>query len=153
MLAELSSEDKDYLHQLCSVSQIDANFSIPNEKKNNEQKLLDRFELLRGQIVAGNDSKELISEFKRILIKLKETNKLPKGEVAEIMSFLLEMGSFVFMYLICSLYLMTFLSFSHQKELLLCALNLVYSNIDLWNNIFDFDVLREREKRREKRVN
>ena len=92
MLAELSSDDKDYLHQLCSVSQIDANFSIPNEKKNNEQKLLDRFELLRGQIVAGNDSKELISEFKRILIKLKETRRLPKAEVAEIMSFLLEMG-------------------------------------------------------------
>jgi hypothetical protein len=52
-----------------------------------------------------------------------------------------------------SLFKMAFSLLPKRNLLLLIALNLVYSNIDLSRNSLTFDVLREREKRIEKRVN
>ena len=52
---------------------------------------LDRFEILRGQIIAGNDSKELVKEFKLLLLKLKSNNKINKQQASDI---LIDLASF-----------------------------------------------------------
>jgi hypothetical protein len=47
---------------------------------------------MKGEIMAGNDSKDLIKKFKVHLIKLSKMGSLPKKEVSEIMEELIEMG-------------------------------------------------------------
>jgi hypothetical protein len=56
----------------------------------NEEELKDedfeRFELLRGQVMAGNDNAQILKEMKVLLIKLVGNNKIPKQQGYEILS-------------------------------------------------------------------
>jgi hypothetical protein len=79
-IAELTNKDKQYLNKVLRRSKINS-FKIPVVSKDAEQKDIDRFQILRGSIIAGNDSKELLKEFKTLLIKLKNEGKLPRREV------------------------------------------------------------------------
>jgi hypothetical protein len=51
-----------------------------------------RFEVLKGEIMAGNDSPELTKEFKILILKLSEEGLLPKGEVRGLLLDLLRLG-------------------------------------------------------------
>ena len=50
------------------------------------------FEVMKGEIMAGNDNKELIKKFKTHILRLSREGTLPKKEVSEIMEILLELG-------------------------------------------------------------
>ena len=47
---------------------------------------------MKGEISSGNDSPELIKEFKRLILKLQKNNSLPKKEVYEILEELNTLG-------------------------------------------------------------
>ena len=47
---------------------------------------------MRGEIMSGNDNKELIKKFKLLIIKLSRRGSLPKKEVSDILSELIELG-------------------------------------------------------------
>ena len=57
-----------------------------------EEKDIHLFNVMKGEIMAGNNSKELITKFKNLLNKLSRTNVLPKSQVREILEELLELG-------------------------------------------------------------
>jgi hypothetical protein len=63
---------------------------IPSPDKETEQKEMEEFEKMRGQILAGNDNKELVKKFKMTLLKYAKDGRLPRREVNEI---LIEMAS------------------------------------------------------------
>ena len=88
----LSEPEKIYLHKISSKANILDKFSIPAPSKDQQEKDIHEFEVLKGEIMAGNDSKELIKKFKLHLIKLSKNGSLPKKEVAEIMEELLQLG-------------------------------------------------------------
>jgi len=88
----LSEPEKVYLHKISSKANILDKFSIPAPSKDQQEKDIHEFEVLKGEIMAGNDSKELIKKFKLHLIKLSKNGSLPKKEVAEIMEELLQLG-------------------------------------------------------------
>jgi hypothetical protein len=48
---------------------------------------------MRGEIMAGNDNKELLKKFKLHILKLSKSGTLPKREVQEILEDLLELGN------------------------------------------------------------
>jgi hypothetical protein len=48
--------------------------------------------LLRGEILAGNDSPELIKEFKSLLLKMSNSGQLPVAQVYRILGDLLALG-------------------------------------------------------------
>ena len=91
-LAKLSEPEKVYLHKLTTRANIIDKFSIPTPSKDQQEKDIHEFEVLKGEIMAGNDSKELIKKFKLHLMKLSKNGTLPKKEVSEIMEELIEMG-------------------------------------------------------------
>jgi len=91
-LEELDDEEKSYLHKLAKQSQIIDRISIPTPKKSDADKDLNRFEILKGQILSGNDNKELIKEFKILLMKLGNNKILPKPQVREMLFDLTSMG-------------------------------------------------------------
>jgi hypothetical protein len=88
----LSEPEKAYLHKVSTRSNIVDKFSIPAPSKDQYEKDIHEFEVLKGEIMAGNDSKELIKKFKLHLMKLSKMGSLPKREVSDVMEELLQMG-------------------------------------------------------------
>jgi len=89
---KLSDEEKNYLHQISKKSDLTQMLAIPAPSKDKMEKDFNQFEIMKGEIMAGNDSKDLIKKFKVLLLKLVNTGQLPKQQVQEIMTELLEMG-------------------------------------------------------------
>jgi hypothetical protein len=89
---KLSDEEKNYLHQISKKSDLTQMLAIPAPSKDKMEKDFNQFEIMKGELMAGNDSKDLIKKFKVLLLKLVNTGQLPKQQVQEIMTELLEMG-------------------------------------------------------------
>ena len=89
---KLTDEEKNYLHQISKKSDLTQMLAIPTPSKDKMEKDFNQFEIMKGEIMAGNDSKDLIKKFKVLLLKLVNTGQLPKAQVQEIMTELLEMG-------------------------------------------------------------
>jgi hypothetical protein len=50
------------------------------------EELLKQFEVLKGELLAGNDSKEIIKKMRSILIELRDKNFIPKGTFDKLMT-------------------------------------------------------------------
>jgi len=87
----LGLKDKELLHNVVRHTQF-KDLQVPPPNKEALDKELDRFEILKGEIEAGNDNKELIREFKVMLMKFMRQGRIPKAQVNEIMEHLLLMG-------------------------------------------------------------
>lgn len=87
----LGVKDKELLHSIVRHTQFQ-NMEVPPPDKEAFDKDTNRFEILKGEIEAGNDNKELIKEFKVMLMKFMRQGRIPKAQVNEIMEHLLMMG-------------------------------------------------------------
>jgi len=83
----LSETEKKKLHHISTHSRVAHN--IPNPKLNDDEADLNRFNILRGELVAGNDSTALKKEFKALLMKFMKEGRLPRQQVNEILAELL----------------------------------------------------------------
>ena len=88
----LDDSEKDYLHKLISKSNLNDRLSVPAPSKDQEEKDYHQFEVMKGEIMSGNDSKELVKKFKVLILKLSKQNVLPKNEVNELLQDLLSLG-------------------------------------------------------------
>ena len=91
-LHNLSQEDKTYLHNVSKKSGILDKLNIPVPSKDNLEKDIHKFEVMKGEILAGNDSTELIKQFKILLLRLSKNNTISKREASEIFEDLLSLG-------------------------------------------------------------
>lgn len=91
-LSDLTEEEKNYLYKVSKKAEILDKLSIPAPSKDKEEKDIHQFEVMKGEIMAGNDSKEMIKAFKLLLNKLSKSGALPKQQVSEVLTDLLEMG-------------------------------------------------------------
>ena len=91
-LNSLDADEKAYLNKVAKVSNIDAKISIPTPNKDADEKLINEFEILRGEIMAGNDNKDLIKKFKVKLVDMSNKQLLPKQQARELLMDLASMG-------------------------------------------------------------
>lgn len=84
-LSTLTEPDKKHLKMIVKKSQLDDKISVPSPDLTKEQQEQHRFEILKGEILAGSDSKELIREFKMLLMKFVYEERVPKREAHEIL--------------------------------------------------------------------
>ena len=89
-IADLSKEDKAKLHHICKTCKVDSP-AIPKMKGEGEQEE-DRFNILRGEIIAGNDSPKIAKEFKVMLMKFMNEGRIPRRQANEILQELLALG-------------------------------------------------------------
>ena len=89
---ELDDTERAYLHRIAKESRIIDRLSIPAPNKNELDKEIDDFEKMRGQILAGNDNKDLVKKFKLLLLKLTHKNIIPKTQSREILFELTTLG-------------------------------------------------------------
>jgi len=91
-LNSLNEEERVYLHKLAKSARIDDKLDIPAPKMEENEKDVRRFEILKGQIMAGQDNREMIKEFKLLLLKLSKKGLIPKGQVKDLLVDLASMG-------------------------------------------------------------
>jgi hypothetical protein len=91
-LQNLDGDEKDYLYKVVKASDLLEKLNIPTPSKDEEEKDIHQFELMKGQILAGNNSNELIKKFKILLMKLMYQGKIPKSQAKDILLDLVESG-------------------------------------------------------------
>jgi len=66
---KLSKEEQDYFLIVAKKCEFDKSVGLGVHRSEEETKLLDRFELLKGQIVAGNNAPDVLKELKQFVLK------------------------------------------------------------------------------------
>ena len=92
LLSSLDDEEKSYLYKISKKTKLSDKLSIPSPSKDQTEKDIHNFEVMKGQILSGNDSKVLIKNFKILVLKLKTQGLLPKAQADELLSDLLSLG-------------------------------------------------------------
>jgi hypothetical protein len=87
-LHRLSEEDRSHLADLVRKCKVDVD--VP--QGSDDKKDLEQFDIMQGEIGAGNDSPELIKKFKMLILKLMNRGRLPKGQSREILADLVALG-------------------------------------------------------------
>jgi hypothetical protein len=66
--------------------------NLPTPKRSKESEDENRFNILRGQILSGNDNKTLVKEFKTMLLKMSGDGRINKNEARELLLDLTALG-------------------------------------------------------------
>lgn len=91
-LSELENSDKDIMYKVFKMSKAEGIDAIPKPNKTKDEAEFNRFTILKGQILSGNNSKELIKEFKTLLVKLMHSNKILRKDGHDILIDLAALG-------------------------------------------------------------
>ena len=83
-LDSLTADEKIYLHKLAKKVDILDKLSIPTPNKDENEKDTNQFEIMKGEILNGNDSIDLIKKFKLLIIKMVKKELLPKSQANDI---------------------------------------------------------------------
>ena len=91
-MSALNEDEKNTLYKVFKLSQIDKADMLPSPDKTKEEQEMNRFQILKGQIQAGNDSVDLIKEFKCMLMRFISGGKIPRGQGMDIVCELMSLG-------------------------------------------------------------
>lgn len=91
-LEKTSKDEQRLLNKISKSARISDKISLPTPDKEVEDKIEHRFLVLKGQILAGNDSVPLVKEFKKLLMKFMKEKKIPRAEALDILEILISMG-------------------------------------------------------------
>ena len=80
------------MHKVAKSSDISDRINIPSPNKTEQEKEINKFEIMKGQILSGNDNAELIKKFKMLLIKLSNKKIIPAREGKDLLFELTSMG-------------------------------------------------------------
>ena len=90
-MSQLSESEKRHIHNIVSHSHIER-VSVPKPDLSKDEQDLHRFQVLKGEIGAGNSGKEAIKELKLLIIRLLSAGKLPKRQASEALVELASIG-------------------------------------------------------------
>lgn len=88
----LNDNEKILLADLAQKCEINDRLKIPSPRLSKIQSQVNKFNVMRGEILAGNDSKEMVKDFKLMLLKFMNDGIVNKKEGNEIMTMLLQLG-------------------------------------------------------------
>jgi hypothetical protein len=89
---ELSTHEKELLNKVVKNCKIDQRLLVPTPNKTKEEQDMNRLQILSGEITAGNNNPTIVKELKTLLLRLKNSGRIPKREAHEIMEDLLTLG-------------------------------------------------------------
>lgn len=87
----LTADEKEKLHLITRHSQYEK-VSIPKGNMDKEEQELHKFTILKGEIMAGNNNRQLLKEFKTMLMKFVGEGKVPRRQANEILAELAKEG-------------------------------------------------------------
>lgn len=84
-MERLDDDEREYLHYVAKRSNILDKLQVPTPRRDNEEQMTHRYEVLRGQLLSGNDNKEMIKEFKKLILDMADKKLLPRRQVSDIL--------------------------------------------------------------------
>jgi hypothetical protein len=91
-IEKLTKEEKDYLYKVAKSSNLLDRLHIPSPTKEEDDQDINQFEILKGELLCGNDGNETIKKFKVLVMRMMNKGLLPKGQAKEILVDLATMG-------------------------------------------------------------
>jgi hypothetical protein len=88
----LTEDEKNDIDTIISKTDINTRLRVPNTRRSKLEKDLNKFNVLRGSIIAGNDSTELLKDFRRLLLHLTTENYISKKESNEVLMEMLKLN-------------------------------------------------------------
>ena len=83
-MSQITEDEREYLSGLIKTCNIAIPNGVKTEKKTPKQKEHNEFEILKGQVLAGNDNPEIIKKFKNMLKKMVHSGQLNADDVRAI---------------------------------------------------------------------
>jgi len=84
-LEKLSKEEQKLFKKLINKSGLDVKYKVKDYKDENDMKEEDRFNLVKGQYIAGNDNPRIKEELRKFIIKFMMEGKINKKEGQDIL--------------------------------------------------------------------
>jgi len=88
----LNEEEKEQIDTIVSRTEITDRLKIPNTKRSKLEKKLNKFNVLRGSIIAGGDNIEMLRDFRRLLVELNAEGYISKKETSDILLQMLKLN-------------------------------------------------------------
>ena len=82
LYAALSESDKEYFDTLAHTCKVGGKLGIERKEDTEDMK---RFQIVRGEILSGNDAPQLIKELKLLTLKLVTEGKIPKRSAHDLL--------------------------------------------------------------------
>jgi hypothetical protein len=82
LYAALPQSDKDFFDSLAHMCKIGGKLGIAKKENNAD---MQRFQIVRGEILSGNDAPQLIKELKHLTLKLVTEGKIPKRSAHDLL--------------------------------------------------------------------
>jgi hypothetical protein len=90
-MEKMDDDERGYINQLGKITG-EGKLSMPLRDLTKEEKDEQEFEILKGQIIAGNDNEKLVKDFKLMLMRLMRSGRIPKKEGQDILLDLATLG-------------------------------------------------------------
>ena len=88
----LSEDEKNVIDTIVSFTCINNRLKIPNTRRSKLEQKLNKFNVLRGSIIAGNDNENLLREFRVLLVELNTEGYISKKETSDILLQLMKLN-------------------------------------------------------------
>jgi hypothetical protein len=80
MYSQIESNERKLFEEISIGAGVWQNFNMKRTTTNTDEDESKRFEILRGEILAGNNNNQVITEFRRLIIRFMNTGKIRKNE-------------------------------------------------------------------------
>jgi len=91
-LEKLSDEEKLYLTKLIKKSNLSDRLSVPTPNRDDDDKDVHEFEVMKGEIQSGNDNVDMVKKFKILVLKLLRKELLPPNQAKNLLLELATLG-------------------------------------------------------------
>jgi len=91
-VSSLTDAEKDYLNELGNKADIEELAQIRSGTKDEEERDFHQFKILTGEISAGNDSKQLVADYKKLMLKLMSKGRIDRNKGKSILMDLAVIG-------------------------------------------------------------
>ena len=88
----LSEDEKNDIDTIISKTDINTRLRVPNTRRSKLESKLNKFQVLKGSIIAGNDNENLLREFRMLLVELNGEGFISKKETSDILLHMLKMN-------------------------------------------------------------
>ena len=91
-MQKLEDNDKALMNKIIKATKIDDRLMLPTPERTKDEQEWNRFQIIVGEIQAGNNADEIVKELKKLLLRFADSNRLPKREIREILLDLTSLG-------------------------------------------------------------
>ena len=82
---QVSDEEKKHFEKVASAAGIFRGLGLPKTIIDDDEQMVKRFELLKGQITAGNNNPKLLDETRKLVIKLMNSDRIKRKQGLDIL--------------------------------------------------------------------